>query len=92
MRSGIKLYIFIIGVIFITFGSASGQVLPYQRGTGQLLAGGSIDWATGEAVLSLCWAALYVPLGIVTYKVIRDAYAMGAKRRSSQRLAKPPPL
>jgi len=25
MRSGIKLYIFIIGVIFITFGSASGQ-------------------------------------------------------------------
>ena len=76
----------------MTFAMLRWYVLPYQRGTGQLLAGGSIDWATGEAVLSLCWAALYVPLGIVTYKVIRGAYATGAKRRSSQRLAKPPPL
>jgi Na+/proline symporter len=54
-------------------------VVPYQRGSGQLLADGSINWATGEAVLSLCWAALYVPLGLISYKMIRNGYGAGAK-------------
>jgi sodium/pantothenate symporter len=49
-------------------------VKPYQRGTGELLPDGSINWATGEALLSLSWAAVYVPLGLIAYKVIRSNY------------------
>ena len=50
-------------------------VRPYQRGTGQLLADGSINWATGEAILSLSWAMLYIPLGLIVYRVIRKTYS-----------------
>jgi len=49
-------------------------VKPYQRGTGEILPDGSINWATGEALLSLSWAVLYIPLGLVAYRVIRRAY------------------
>jgi sodium/pantothenate symporter len=59
-------------------------VKPYQRGTGQIMADGSINWATGEAVLSVGWALLYVPLGLITYRVIRRSYSPGAKRKSRE--------
>ena len=59
-------------------------VKPYQRGTGQIMADGSINWATGEAILSISWALLYVPLGLITYRVIRSSYSPGAKRKSSE--------
>ena len=49
-------------------------VEPYQRGTGEIMPDGSINWATGEGILSLSWASLYVPLGVVAYKMIRKAY------------------
>jgi sodium/pantothenate symporter len=58
-------------------------VKPYQRGTGQIMADGSINWATGEAILSVSWALLYVPLGLITYRVIRRSYSPGAKGKSS---------
>jgi sodium/pantothenate symporter len=50
-------------------------VRPYQRGTGQLLPDGSINWATGEAILSLSWAMLYIPLGLIVYRVIKRTYS-----------------
>ncbi|MDA0707299.1 MAG: sodium:solute symporter family protein [Proteobacteria bacterium] len=49
-------------------------VHPYQSATGTLLPDGSLDWFTGEAILALCWFALYVPLGVFAISVIRKAY------------------
>lgn len=73
-------------VVLIIYGCAMPfvmqhwYVVPYQRGTGQLMADGSINWATGEAILSITWALLYVPLGLITYRVIRLSYSPGARR------------
>lgn len=73
-------------VVLIIYGCAMPfvmqhwYVVPYQRGTGQLMADGSINWATGEAILSITWALLYVPLGLITYRVIRRSYSPGARR------------
>jgi sodium/pantothenate symporter len=68
-------------------------VRPYQRGAGQLLADGSINWATGEALLSLSWALLYIPLGLITYRVIRNHYsprwAQGSRRRPRRGMSYP---
>jgi Na+/proline symporter len=58
-------------------------VRPYQRASGELLADGSINWATGEALLSLSWAIVYIPVGLVVYKVIRDSYRPGARRSNA---------
>jgi sodium/pantothenate symporter len=59
-------------------------VKPFQRGTGQIMADGSVNWATGEAILSVSWALLYVPIGLITYWVIRSSYDPGTKRKSSR--------
>lgn len=53
-------------------------VKPYQRGTGEIGADGSINWATGEALLSLTWAAIYIPLGLIVYRIVRRDYAPAA--------------
>lgn len=50
-------------------------VKPYQRGSGQLLADGSIDWSTGEALLSLSWPVVWIPVGLLTFWMIRADYA-----------------
>lgn len=50
-------------------------VRPYQRGTGQLGDDGSIDWSTGEALLSLSWAVIYIPLGVLVLRTIRKSYS-----------------
>lgn len=55
-------------------------ILPYQRGTGQILPDGSVNWWTGEALLTLSWPLLYVSLGLITYRVIRRSYSPGAKQ------------
>ena len=57
-------------------------VEPYQRGTGQLRPDGGIDWFTGEAILSISWAFIYIPLGIIVWRVIRRSYSPGAQRRN----------
>ncbi len=49
-------------------------VVPYQRGAGELLADGSINWWTGEAMLALSSALLYIPLGLICIGVIRRRY------------------
>ena len=59
-------------------------VKPYQRGAGELLADGSINWATGEALLSLSWAVLYIPLGLITFRIIRAHYSPRPARRNER--------
>jgi Na+/proline symporter len=54
-------------------------VIPYQTGAGKLLANGSINWASGEAALALGSAVLYIPLGLITGKIIWHRYGSGAK-------------
>lgn len=49
-------------------------VIPYQTGAGQLLADGSLNWASGEAILALSAAALYIPLGLISARVIWHRY------------------
>lgn len=58
----------------------SNYVIPYQTGTGTLLANGSMDWSSGEAILALTWAALYVPLGLISARMIWLRYSPGASR------------
>ncbi|WP_019528781.1 sodium:solute symporter family protein [Dasania marina] len=58
-------------------------VLPYQTGSGELLADGSINWLTGEALLSFSWALVYIPLGLITAKVIINSYSPSAKIKNS---------
>ncbi|MDG1995720.1 MAG: sodium:solute symporter family protein [Emcibacteraceae bacterium] len=56
-------------------------VIPYQRGTGELLSDGSINWATFEAILPIGWAIVHIPLAITSYIIIRKRYGKGAKVR-----------
>jgi len=61
--------------VFISASMIVFYVLPYQRATGTLRAGGRLDWLTGEALLALGWAAVFVPWGIIAYKMVGRAYA-----------------
>lgn len=54
-------------------------VIPYQTGAGQLLADGSLDWSRGEALLPFVSAAIYIPLGLISTKVIWGRYSPSAK-------------
>jgi Na+/proline symporter len=49
-------------------------IYPYQAATETLAAGQQLDWFTAEALLSLAWAALFVPWGIAAYTMIGRAY------------------
>ena len=60
-------------------------VLPYQSATGTLRDDNQIDWLTGEALLSLGWAALFVPWGIAAYKMIGRSYGTDEQPKPSTR-------
>jgi Na+/proline symporter len=49
-------------------------VIPYQVGTGEILPDGSVNWATGEALITLTVFILHVPLALMAMKVIWDRY------------------
>ena len=49
-------------------------VIPYQIGTGQISADGSVNWNTGEALITLTVFMLHVPLALMAMKVIWDRY------------------
>lgn len=57
-------------------------VIPYQTSMGTLLADGSVDWSRGEAILAITWAALYVPLGLISARIIWLRYNPAAKVRN----------
>ena len=50
-------------------------VTPYQTGVGQLLADGSVDLTTGEAVLAMLSAPVYIILGLIVAKVVWGRYS-----------------
>jgi len=49
-------------------------VIPYQIGTGEISPDGSVNWNTGEALITLTIFILHVPLALMAMKVIRDRY------------------
>jgi sodium/pantothenate symporter len=49
-------------------------VIPYQIGTGEISPDGSVNWNTGEALITLTIFLLHVPLALMAMKVIRDRY------------------
>jgi len=55
-------------------------VIPYQIGTGQISPDGSVNWNTGEALITLTIFMLHVPLAVMAIKVIRDRYDPRSKR------------
>lgn len=61
-------------------------VIPYQTGVGQLLADGSIDWSQGEAMFALSTAIIYIPLGLISAKIIWQRYSPSAKVKNKRRL------
>ena len=54
-------------------------VIPYQRGTGELMADGSINWQTGEAWFGLSSGLVFIPLGIFAAIMIWRSYSPSAK-------------
>jgi Na+/proline symporter len=49
-------------------------VIPYQRGTGEILPGGGVNWSGIEAWFAFGPALLFVPLGLVSALVIWRRY------------------
>jgi len=49
-------------------------VIPYQIGTGEISPDGSVNWNTGEALITLTIFVLHVPLALMAMKVIWDRY------------------
>ena len=49
-------------------------VIPYQRGMGQLLADGSVNLLTGESILAMLTAPVYIILGLIVVKVVSNRY------------------
>jgi sodium/pantothenate symporter len=50
-------------------------VIPYQRATGTLRPGGSLDWATGEMALMMSWSIIWISVAVFALGYIRKAYA-----------------
>mgnify|MGYP006982480244 FL=1 len=49
-------------------------IKPYQRGTGEILSDGSMNWQTGEAWFSLSPAIIFISLGALAATVIWRSY------------------
>jgi sodium/pantothenate symporter len=49
-------------------------VIPFQRGTGEIMPDGSVNWLTGEALLSLSPGILFNTLGIFAAVMIWRSY------------------
>jgi sodium/pantothenate symporter len=56
-------------------------VMPFQEAKGVLLEGERLDWRSGEALLALGWAALYIPCGVGACWVIGRSYGPAGRRR-----------
>jgi hypothetical protein len=54
---------------------ANYYVRPFQKANGDLLAGGSLNWATGEMALMTSWGVIWVALGLFAIRYIRRAYS-----------------
>jgi hypothetical protein len=54
-----------------------GQLGPYilMPGVGQILPDGSVDLASGEAIMAMLTAPLYIIMGLIVAKVVRRRYS-----------------
>ena len=59
----------LIPVLMINF-----YVIPYQRASGQLLSDGSLNWNTGEVLVSLTTPVIYIALGLIAARIIHNRY------------------
>ena len=50
-------------------------VIPFQRAHDMLMPDGSINWATGEAVVALSWAVVWIGLGLLARHTIKKHYS-----------------
>lgn len=66
----LMLYGLIMPVLMLVF-----YVYPFQKGRGELMPDGSIDWLTGEAILALSWSVVFISLGWLAVKVVRNNYS-----------------
>ncbi|EEB79076.1 transporter, SSS family [marine gamma proteobacterium HTCC2148] len=49
-------------------------VIPYQQGKEELAASGGVNWGQGEALIVIAIPCLFVPLGLLASRVIRQRY------------------
>jgi sodium/pantothenate symporter len=49
-------------------------VQPYQEATGTLLAGGGINWMSGESLLVLAGPIVVLPTAWIAWRMIRKSY------------------
>jgi Na+/proline symporter len=66
---GLVVYGVVMPLLLLTY-----YVIPYQIGTGEISPDGSVNWNTGEALITLTIFMLHVPLALMAMKVIRDRY------------------
>jgi len=64
------LYGILMPILLMTY-----YVRPFQRATGTLAADGGLNWFTGEALLAMSWAVIYISLGLFAARVIRGSYS-----------------
>ncbi len=58
-------------------------VYPYQKATGTLIDGESLNWAAGETILALSWAVVFLSLGVWASGVIKKAYGLAEQSTPS---------
>jgi sodium/pantothenate symporter len=61
-------------------------IIPYQRGTGQLLDDGSINWQTGEAWFSISSGFVFLPLGLFAAVMVWRSYHPSADTHKQKKL------
>ena len=68
-------WVLVANGLIMPFVLLANYVRPYQSATGTLRADGSIDWATGEAVLALSWCVFNLGLALIARRAIRTSYS-----------------
>lgn len=68
-------WVLIANGLIMPFVLITNYVRPYQSATGTLKADGSLDWASGEAVLALSWCVFNIGLGLIARRAIRSSYS-----------------
>ncbi|MBT8054178.1 MAG: sodium:solute symporter family protein, partial [Gammaproteobacteria bacterium] len=72
---GLMVYGMVIPFLLLKY-----YVVPYQIGSGEILADGSVNWNTPEALISLSAFVLHVPLALLAMKVIWGRYNPESRR------------
>ena len=66
----LMIYGLLMPVLMLVF-----YVFPYQAGSGELNPDGSLNWFTGEAILAVCTALVWIPLGLLSAWLVLQRYS-----------------